>query len=108
MSAVNAVTSGVTDYAPDPNNPGGQAFRSAMKYLQGFLQPVVGFGDADPARQFHGDGPAFQDFRGGLGGAAPMSNGGYADIGSAITAGPMGDPAARIFADRLARRDSVL
>lgn len=108
MTAINAQSTAVTDYAPDPNGPGRNLVASVTRYLHGFLQPVIGFGDADPARQFHGDGPKFQDFRGGLGGAAPMSNGGYADIGSAVTVGEMGDPAARIFADRLAAGASVL
>ncbi len=110
FGAVNARTRTVVDYDPDPHNPGAQVLRDVFLRLHGWLVPAVVGGDADPELQFHGYGPQMQDF---VGLANPASTsvvtrtGDYADVSSAVTAGPMGDPVHRIFADRLRRRQTV-
>jgi hypothetical protein len=110
LGAINARTHPVTDYDPDPRNPGAQLLHDVWLRLHGWLVPAVVGGDTDPELQFHGYGPQMQDFVGLANPSANSSvtrNGEYADVSSAVTAGPMGDPVRRIFADRLRRRQTV-
>jgi len=105
----NARTRPAVDFDADPNNPSAGMVQETLMRLHGFLVPAVLGGDSDPERQFHGYGPQLQDFRGA---ASPAStgaipNGGNAELSSAVVAGPMGDPARRIFADRLRRRGAM-
>ena len=110
LGAINARPRTVVDYDTDPRNPAMQVFRDVLLRLHGFLVPAVLGGDADPETMFFGYGPELQDFKGA---AAPGHNPVvYADptgaeIGSAAVAGPSGDPARRIFADRLRRRSGL-
>ena len=98
----------VTDYDPDPRNPAVQIARDALLRLHGFLVPAMVGGDVDPGLQFYGYGPPMQDFNGAaVAGAVPPAAQGNAELSGALTAGPMGDPARRIFADRLRRRNGL-
>ncbi|MEN8672576.1 hypothetical protein [Nocardioides sp.] len=106
MSAVNAVTTTVTDYGPDPRNPAQQILREVFLRLHGWLVPAYVGGDNDPGNQFHGLAAPMQEFKGlaNPGSTTVVYRGGdYAQLDSAITAGPMGDPTRRILADRLRR-----
>lgn len=102
--AANKVTRVVTDYAIDRRNPAAGAVLDAITRLNGFLvRPVVG-SDASAEYTFHGYTQPLQHFTGAAG-ANPITyrDGGYPEIGSAVTTGPMGDPTRRIFAARLRR-----
>lgn len=106
MGFANQVTRVVTDFLPDPNNPSRDIAADMTLRVQGQLvAPMVG-GDLDPGLQFFGYSEALQDFK-GLAVGTPTSSvmrDGAADLSDAVTANPMGDPARRIFADRLRRR----
>lgn len=107
----NARPAAVVDYGPDPHNPAAQIVREAARRLHGFLVPVVAGGDTDPGGQWFGDTMPPQSF---VGAAAPAHtaqvtrNGGNAELGSAASAGTMGDATRRTFAARLARQGVVL
>ena len=110
MTFVNARPAPVVDFGEDPNNPARGLIRDAMLRLHGFLVPVIAGGDVDPGNQFFGDGPQMQSF---VGAANPAStnvvfrNGDVPTISSGISEGPVSNPAARIFADRLRRRNAL-
>lgn len=107
--AVNAFRRTVIDYGEDPNNPARSIGRDLALRLGAFLVPVVGGGDTDPEQQFHGVGPKLQDFDGAanqVGNRILYTNGGNAEISSAVTSGVTGDPVRRMFADRLRRRSA--
>lgn len=111
MFAVNARPRAIVDYGQDPNNPARGAVHDAWLRLHGFLVDVVAGGDTDPSNQFFGDGPMLQSF---IGAGNPASttvvtrNGGNADIASPIVGDSIiTDPARRIFADRLRRRNQL-
>lgn len=97
----------VVDFGGDP---GGETrvrglFADLWARVQGaFVAPVVGM-HGDPSVSFTGYGPQVQHFD-GMGGGAPVlqRDGGAAGIDSGVVEGPYGDPARRIFADRLRRR----
>lgn len=101
----------VVDYGRDPAERHVRALvRDTVRRVQGFLvAPWVG-ADHDPSWTFHGYGPGLQDFRGAASPATTgvtFRDGGSADISSGVVEGPMGDPARRIFADRLRRRRAI-
>lgn len=106
--SINAHTSLVTDYGPDPDTPGRAIVREAMLRLHGWTTGVFAGGDVDPEGQFGGVlTHSLQDFKGlAAPTASPVAyrNGDYATIDSAATAGPGGNPTMRVFADRLRRR----
>lgn len=65
---------------------------------------------SDPSITWNGYAQNAQDFTGfnlPLGGGVPYRNGGSATISSGLVEGPMGDPARRIFAQRLKRMNSI-
>lgn len=65
--------------------------------------------NSDPSRSFNGYAQPPQSFKGmaNAGGGRPMRDGAYPQIDTGLVEGPMGDPARRIFAQRLARRNST-
>lgn len=104
----NAEQRAVVDFGRDPaESTVRRLMRDTATRVQGFLvAPWVG-SDYDPSRVFYGYGPALQDFRGAASPATTgvtFRDGGSADISSGVVEGPAGDPARRIFADRLRRR----
>jgi hypothetical protein len=65
---------------------------------------------SDPSITWNGVGGSPQNFQGlnaPLSGGTPYRNGGSAYIDSGLVEGPMGDPARRIFAQRLKRANSI-
>lgn len=104
---VNEQPRTIVDYGRDPaESTVRRLVRDTLERAQGFLvAPWVG-SDYDPSRVFYGYGPELQNFRGAA--SRATSNVTYraaaADISSGLVEGPLGDPARRIFADRLRRR----
>lgn len=108
MTAANETTRTVVDYGRDPAESHVRALaRDTVDRVQGFLVRAWMGADTDPYTTFYGYGPGIQDFSGS---ASPATtnvtyrDGGSADISSGVVEGPLGDPARRIFADRLRRR----
>ncbi len=109
---VNETAQVIRDYGPDPNRRhAARLLHDTAMRVQGMLvRPWLG-ADDDPYLTFSGYGPGLQDF---VGAASPAStgvtfrDGGNAEISSGIVEGPMGDPARRIFADRLRRGRPML
>lgn len=78
--------------------------------VQGARTHPYGPERSDPSITFNGYARAPQDFKGlsaPLGGGAPYRDGGSATISSGLVEGPLGDPARRIFAQRLKRQTSI-
>lgn len=103
----NAHTRAVVDYGPDPNDARARGlFRDTLARVQGVLvAPWLG-SDHDPSATYSGYGPALQDFRGAASPATTgvtFRDGGNAELASGVVEGPAGDPARRMFADRLRR-----
>jgi hypothetical protein len=99
----------VVDFGPDPNNPAKGLVRDAFLRVWGFLVPVYAGGSLDRGSQFHGVGPAMQDFVGAANPAATTivnRDGEYPTISSGVTAD--GDPVRRMFAERLRRQGAIL
>ena len=112
-SYANATARVVVDYGPDPAESWVRRFYADVSArLRGELvAPVLG-SDADPERTYGGrlEGVSLQDFDGA---ASPATtnvayrDGGHATIAEGIVEGPYGDPARRIFAERLRRRSAL-
>jgi hypothetical protein len=78
--------------------------------VQGFRTHPYAPEKSDPSITWNGVAAAPQDFTGlqfSLGGGAPYRDGGSATIDTGLVEGPMGDPARRIFAARLARQTAI-
>jgi hypothetical protein len=108
--AVNAQRRVITVYGDDPNAaPARGLLRDMLARVQGFLVPAVVGAKGDPGLSFTGYAVAPQRFEGAASVATPHTfrDGGSADISSGIVAGPMGDPARRMFAARLRRGRSL-
>ena len=106
LNAANGIRREVIDYGEDPIAPSRGLVADALARLHGWLVPAYAGGDVDPGGQFFGYGPPLQNFRGAANPAATLvtyRDGDYAELSSAEVAGTMGDPARRIFADRLRR-----
>ena len=109
----NSFTQTVTQFGTDPNSGGRQArgiVADIWRRVQGDRTHPYGPEKADPSITWNGALIAdSQQFRGAgflLGNGLPYKDGGSADISSGLVEGPMGDPARRIFAERLARRQN--
>ena len=84
--------------------------RAIWRRVQGFRTHPYGPEKADPSITWNGLAQNPQDFRGlaaPLGNGTPYTDGAYPDISTGLVEGPMGDPARRIFAQRLARQTSI-
>jgi hypothetical protein len=111
MRWANSFTQVVTLFGDDPTSGGRQGrgiLADIWQRVQGARTHPYGPEKADPSTTWNGVllGDS-QQFRGAdflLGGGVAYKDGGAADISSGLVEGPMGDPARRIFAQRLARR----
>jgi hypothetical protein len=86
-------------------------FRELWSRVQGARTHPYGLEKSDPSITWNGVAQAPQNFRGlnaPMGGSVPYRNGGNATIASGLIEGPMGDPARRIFAQRLKRQSNVI
>lgn len=108
MLPVNARPRVVVDYGPDPaENWVRRLVGDTLARVQGWMgtRALVG-ADGDPATSLGGYAQSPQDF---LGAASRSTtnvtsrDGAYPTIATGIVEGPMGEPARRIFAARLAR-----
>lgn len=109
----NAVQRVIVDYGREPAESWvRRLYGDVSARLRGVLvAPVLG-ADADPERTYGGrlEGVSVQDFQGAANPASTnvaYRDGGHATIASGIVEGPYGDPARRIFADRLRRRSPL-
>lgn len=111
--AANEYRTGITEYGPDPADRFarsliGRLWNTAQgKYTQHY-RPA----DDDPnGMVFTGLHEPVQAFMGANFHAAnhvTYANGAYPTIDTGLIEGPMGDPARRIFAERLARRKGAM
>jgi hypothetical protein len=110
MAWSNARPGRVVEFGEDPLAPGRGLLTELWTRLQGARTHPYGVEKSDPSITFNGVGPALQNYA-GLGqlsaGAYPYRNGGSATIASGLVEGPLGDPARRIFSQRLARRSPM-
>jgi hypothetical protein len=102
------------EFGPDPHDRTSAGLMATIwNRLQGArTHPYAPMQGKDASITWNGTSAgAPQAFRGlngaPLGGAVPYRNGESAMIDSGLVEGPMGDPARRIFAQRLARRSSI-
>lgn len=98
----------VVDYDADPNDRYASSLLSTLwRTVQSrFTAPYLP-ADDDPSRTFTGYVANTQGFMGAAflaGNPVQYTDGGYPTIDTGLIEGPMGDPARRIFADRLRRR----
>lgn len=109
----NARTRAITDYEGDPTfrRRAGSLFTFLWRTAQSRHTAPYLPADDDPSRVFTGYHAPVQAFTGSAF-LAPnpvqYSDGGYPTIDTGLIEGPMGDPARRIFAERLARRKGGL
>jgi hypothetical protein len=100
----------IAEFGADPRERvAGGLFREIWTRVQGLRTYPYAPADKDPSTTFNGLGAAPQDFHGltSPGGGLPYRNGGSAMLDTGLVEGPMGDPARRIFAQRLARRSAI-
>jgi hypothetical protein len=107
----NQVVRPVSDFGEGPDSRQGRSlFQEIWTRVQGLRTHAYGPEKSDPSITFNGYAHSPQDFTGlgaPLGGAIPYRNGGNATLASGLVEGPLGDPARRIFAQRLRRQTSV-
>lgn len=107
----NQYTHPVAEFGADPRDRlSAGLLREIWTRLQGCRTHPYGPEKADPSTTFNGYAQSPQDFRGfpaPMGAGMPYVNGGSPTIDTGLVEGPMGDPARRIFAQRLARRGSL-
>jgi hypothetical protein len=107
---INQRTRAITDFEGDPTFAGraGSLFTTLWRTAQSCYTAPYRPADDDPnGGVFTGTTAAVQAFTGSAFLAAnpvTYSDGGYPAIDTGLIEGPMGDPARRIFAARLARR----
>lgn len=101
----------VTQFGEGPDSRQGRGlFQEIWTRVQGARTHPYGPEKSDPSTTFNGTADSPQNFTGlnaPLGGGVPYRDGGSATIASGLVEGPMGDPARRIFAQRLARQTSI-
>jgi hypothetical protein len=105
----NQRTRAVTDFEGDPTfrSRAGSLFTFLWRTAQSAYTAPYRPADDDPSAVFTGYHAPVQAFTGSAFLAAnrvTYSDGGYPTIDTGLIEGPMGDPARRIFAERLARR----
>lgn len=108
----NEIRQAVTGFGVGPDARQGLGLiRDLWARVQGARTHPYGVEKSDPSITFNGVAQppqAFQGLNAGLnGGGTPYTNGGSATISSGLVEGPLGDPARRIFAQRLKRQTSV-
>lgn len=101
----------VVEFGEGPDSRQGRGlFREIWTRVQGFRTHPYGPEKSDPSITWNGYANGPQDFRGfnmPLSGGTPYRDGGSPTISSGLVEGPMGDPARRIFAQRLKRQSSI-
>jgi hypothetical protein len=112
MPFANEYRTAITEFGADPRDRfAAGLLANIWTRLQGFrTHPYGPMQGKDPSITWNGLAEAPQNFRGlqaPLGSGVPYVNGGNAMIDTGLVEGPMGDPARRIFAQRLARRSSI-
>lgn len=109
----NQYTAPTAEFGADPRDRlSGELLRELWTRLQGARTHPYGPEKGDPSTTWNGvtAGPpqAFQGMQASLSaGGTAYRPGGAATIDSGLVEGPLGDPARRIFAQRLARRNSA-
>lgn len=112
MGFANEYRAPVAEFGPDPRErqARGLLFDSWTR-LQGWFTTVYGPEKSDPSTTFNGTivtpPQQFKGLQPKVGGGLPYRPGGSATIDSGLVEGPLGDPARRIFAQRLARRSTM-
>lgn len=111
MGAANQYIAPVSEFGADPHDQvAAGLLQSIWTRLQGFRTHPYGPAQKDPSITFNGYAASPQHFRGlqsPLGAGTPYRNGNSPMIDTGLVEGPMGDPARKIFAQRLARRNTV-
>jgi len=112
MRFANEYTAPTAEFGPDPvgsvARQGRGLFAEIWSRVQGARTHPYGPERSDPSTTFNGVAQAPQQFEGFTsGGGTPYRNGGAATLSSGLVEGPMGDPARRIFAARLARQTAT-
>lgn len=111
MAYVNEYRTGITEHGPDPRARFAAAlFGRLWNTVQSKYTAPYRPADDDPSTVFTGYHKPVQAFMGADFLAAnhvQYSNGAYPMIDTGLIEGPMGDPARRIFADRLRRRGGM-
>lgn len=100
----------VAEFGEGPDSRQGRGLlREIWTRVQGLRTHPYGPEKSDPSITWNGYADPPQKFTGlnNAGGALPYRNGGFATIDTGLVEGPMGDPARRIFAQRLARQTSI-
>lgn len=108
---VNEYRCPISEFGADPRERQARGLlHDLWTRLQGARTHPYGPEKSDPSTTFNGaiaDGPQqFAGFAAPAGGV-PYRPGGAATIDTGLVEGPLGDPARRIFAQRLARRQSI-
>lgn len=102
----------IAQFGEDPNGlPTARGLLAQIwERVQGFRTHPYGPEKSDPSITWNGLAQPPQEFSGlqfALGGARPYTDGATATIDTGLVEGPMGDPARRIFAQRLARQTAI-
>jgi hypothetical protein len=105
----NQYTAPTAEFGADPaDRRAGGLLRELWSRVQGARTHPYGPEKGDPSTTWNGYAQPPQAFHGlqqPLGGSGtPYRPGGFATIDTGLVEGPLGDPARRIFAQRLARR----
>ena len=107
----NQVVQAVSNFTVGPDARQGLGLvRDLWSRVQGARTHAYGPEKSDPSITWNGYAESPQDFTGfnvPLGGGVPYRDGGSATLSSGLVEGPMGDPARRIFAQRLKRQTSI-
>ncbi len=110
MGSANQRTVPVAEFGADPRDRFAAGLLTGIwTRLQGFRTHPYGPADKDPSTTFNGYTHSSQEFHGlqaQMGGGLPYRNGDTPKLDSGLVEGPLGDPARRIFAQRLARRST--
>jgi hypothetical protein len=108
----NQIRTLVSDFGIGPDARQGLGLaRDLWQRVQGARTHPYGPAKDDPSITWNGYAQSPQQFRGlntPLGSGEPYRNGGSPTISSGLVEGPMGDPARRIFAQRLKRNGSSI
>jgi hypothetical protein len=111
MGFANQYTAPTAEFGADPRDRwAGTLLHDVWTRLQGARTHPYGPEKGDPSTTWNGyagDPQAFRGLQAPLGSGTPYRPGGFATIDSGLVEGPLGDPARRIFAQRLARRNST-
>jgi len=107
----NQIVQAISNFGVGPDARQGLGIvRDIWTRVQGFRTHPYGPEKSDPSITWNGYAQSPQDFTGfnmPMSGGVPYRDGDYATITSGLVEGPMGDPARRIFAQRLKRQGAI-